>query len=123
MPTISIPLNHNPPTTNYRLLELPPEVESLLGTSTTPALTLDDDPNSPSAVLRTPDRTYALRQKNTSNALMVLSPSSDDSGMAIVATLHEVVELDVLPSTPVHTGSLSHTGSKGKWHEKFGKNR
>ncbi|RCI17407.1 hypothetical protein L249_2891 [Ophiocordyceps polyrhachis-furcata BCC 54312] len=121
--TISIPLNHHPPSTNYRLLELPPEVESLLDTSTYPALTLDDAPGSASAILRTQDRTYALRQKNTSNALLVLSSSSDNAGIAVVATLHEVVELDALPSTPVHTGSLSHTGSRGKWHERFGKNR
>ncbi|RDA94751.1 hypothetical protein CP533_6737 [Ophiocordyceps camponoti-saundersi (nom. inval.)] len=122
MPTISIPLNHNPPTTNYRLLEIPPEVESLLESSTTPALTLDDAPDSASAVLRTPDRTYALRQKNTSNALLILSPSSE-AGIAVVATLHEIVELNALPSTSVQTGPLSHTGSRGKWHERFGKNR
>ncbi|PFH60039.1 hypothetical protein XA68_11523 [Ophiocordyceps unilateralis] len=117
----SIPLNHNPPTTNYRLLELPPEVEALLESSTAPALTLDDNPETSTAVLRTPNSSFLLRQKNTSNALLLLSVVVP--GLAVVATLHETVELTALPSKPADPGSLRHDGSGGRWHERFGRNR
>lgn len=80
------------------------------------------------AVLRTPDKTYAMRQKNTSNALILLKPGGANGGIEAAGTVHETVELDAVTdrtqggsdSVP---GGMRHTGSKGKWHERFGKGR
>ena len=78
-------------------------------------------------MLRTPDKSYALRQKNTSNGLFLLAPcanaSAPEQKLASVATIHETVELDVVPEHPVHVDRLADTGSRGKWHEKFGRGR
>ena len=78
-------------------------------------------------MLKTPNKTYALRQKNTSNALMLLSPhtssSSLEQGLALISGIHETVELDPVPEKTVGAGPLKNTGSKGKWHERFGRNR
>lgn len=83
-----------------------------------------------SAVIKTPTKTYALRQKNTSNALMLLSPtplptSSDgpvEQGISIISTINETVELDTVPDVSAGTAK-GLGGGKGKWHERFGRNR
>ncbi|QPG94661.1 hypothetical protein C2857_006653 [Epichloe festucae Fl1] len=120
-----IKLIHKPDESGYRLLELPPDLVNLLESETAPVLTLESSDNS--AVLRTPDRTYNMRQKNTSNALFLLSPSqSSDSAeqqIAIVSTIQETVELEVVPEHPVRADRLADTGSRGRWHEMFGKGR
>ncbi|KPM45336.1 hypothetical protein AK830_g1136 [Neonectria ditissima] len=122
-----IPLRHIPDDAGYRLIELPPELLSLLESDTAPVLTLESSDTS--ALLKTPNKTYALRQKNTSNALMLLAPrptpDSLEQAVAIVSTIRETVELEVVPDkTPsAASGGLKNTGSKGKWHERFGKNR
>ncbi|KAJ4854791.1 sister chromatid cohesion protein dcc1 domain-containing protein [Trichoderma breve] len=119
--TQKIPLHHRPDDTGYRLIELPPELESLLESENAPVLTLESSESS--ALLKTPDRTYSLRQKNTSNSVILLSPTADQ-GMAAISTIRETVELDVAPQTPVTSGGpLKNTGSRGKWHEMFGKGR
>ena len=79
-----------------------------------------------SAVLRTPEKTYSLRQKNTSNALILLSPANTPAsagqipqlGLSAIATLHETIEL-----TPEDPNAAPVAAVRGKWHEKFGKNR
>ncbi|KAJ3943117.1 uncharacterized protein N0V96_007351 [Colletotrichum fioriniae] len=104
-----IPLTHAPDARGYKLMELPPDLEALL--------TGEDAP------------------KNTSNSLILLAPhsaatppdsSSDDSipvaGLAAIATIHETVEL-VAQTEPQTISNLKNTGSKGKWHEKFGRGR
>jgi hypothetical protein len=80
------------------------------------------------AVLVTPEKRYALRQKNTSNALMVLAPSQAPSsspglvpGLEVVATVHDTVEL--VPESGSTKDSSSSAGTRGKWHEKFSKGR
>ncbi|UKZ79997.1 hypothetical protein TrVFT333_007761 [Trichoderma virens FT-333] len=119
--TDKIPLHHRPDDTGYRLIELPPELESLLESENAPVLTLE--PSETSALLKTPDRTYALRQKNTSNSVILLSPTPDQ-GMAAISTIHETVELELVPqATSTSGGQLKNTGSRGKWHEMFGKGR
>lgn len=86
------------------------------------SLTLESSETS--ALLKTPDRTYSLRQKNTSNSVILLSPTASDQGMAAISTIRETVELDLAPQTPVASGGpLKNTGSRGKWHEMFGKGR
>jgi hypothetical protein len=79
-----------------------------------------------SAVIKTPNKTYALRQKNTSNALMLLSPMSSPSsdepfgqGISIISTIRETVELDTVPEK----AAAKSAPGKGKWHERFGRNR
>ncbi|KAK1446860.1 hypothetical protein CCUS01_02419 [Colletotrichum cuscutae] len=103
-----IPLTHAPDARGYKLMELPPDLEALL--------TAEDAP------------------KNTSNSLILLAPhstapspdSSDDSipvtGLAAIATIHETIEL-VAQTEPQTISNLKNTGSKGKWHEKFGRGR
>ncbi|KAG6038555.1 hypothetical protein E4U41_004092 [Claviceps citrina] len=121
-----ITLIHKPDDSGYRLLELPPDLANLLESSSAPVLTLESSDSS--AVLRTPDKTYNLRQKNTSNALFLLSPHrspdlAEQQQLAIVATLQETVELDAVPDHAVRVDRLLDTGSRGKWHERFGKGR
>lgn len=44
--------------------------------------------------------------------------------MAAISTIRETVELELAPQTPVASGGpLKNTGSRGKWHEMFGKGR
>ncbi|KAM0275724.1 hypothetical protein ACHAQH_007485 [Verticillium albo-atrum] len=115
-----IPLSSAPDGRGYRLFELPPEVESALTSQGPPVLYLKHPDESSTALLSVPGgKTYALQQKNTSNALLILSPSSDASapGITSVATVHEVIEL--LPQAR----GPEEKGIKGKWHERFGKNR
>ncbi|KAM4054559.1 sister chromatid cohesion protein dcc1 domain-containing protein [Hirsutella rhossiliensis] len=121
-----ISLLHQSHDAGYRLLELPPELESLIDSDSAPVLTLDSSSDT-SAVLRTPGNSYVLRQKNTSNALILLSPhlssSSPTQGLLAIATIHETVELDAVNEAATNRAPLKDTGSRGKWHEKFGKNR
>ncbi|KAF6842604.1 hypothetical protein CMUS01_02920 [Colletotrichum musicola] len=124
----SIPLTHAPDARGYKLMELPPELEALLTAEDAPVVNLTSTPSS--ALLKTPDKTYKLLQKNTSNSLILLTPHSSAPepsgipvpGLAAVATIHETIEL-VAQAEPQAISSLKNTGSKGKWHEKFGRGR
>ncbi|KAF4981329.1 hypothetical protein FZEAL_2862 [Fusarium zealandicum] len=123
-----MPVQHNPSSTNYRLIELPPDLQSLLESDSPPVLTIESSDSS--AFLKTPSKTYALRQKNTSNAMMLLSPTpsnpdTPEQGISIVSTIRETVELDVVPekTAGASAGAPKNLGSKGKWHERFGRNR
>lgn len=72
--------------------------------------------------------TYTLQQKNTSNALLLLAPTSSanttapthersvDGGLTAVSTLHETIELVIQAPDQLQK-------AKGKWHERFGRNR
>ncbi len=155
-----IPLFHAPDGLGYKLLELPPELVTLLEAddppvcvssarlshASLPPLPTDVPHRRPAlvltlkshrltlehaeaaALLKTADRTYSLRQKNTSNALMLLSPARDPSSsgaqqvpeaaLAAVATVHETIEL-----VPGGGEAAPATTARGKWHEKFGKTR
>ncbi|PTB39169.1 hypothetical protein M441DRAFT_59256 [Trichoderma asperellum CBS 433.97] len=123
---IKIPLRHKPDDVGYRLIELPPELQSLLESDNPPVLTLESSETS--ALLKSPDRTYSLRQKNTSNSVILLSPlassTSSNQGIAAISTIHETVELELVPEhAAAASGQLKNTGSRGKWHEMFGKGR
>lgn len=112
-----VPLNHAPTTTTYKLLELPPELLALLESDHPPALRLESTPVA--GLVRTPDnKTWSLRQKNTSNALIILQATQDHS-LDAVATVHEMVEL--MPEA--ESAAAPTIAVKGKWHEKFGKTR
>ncbi|KAK0746486.1 hypothetical protein B0T18DRAFT_411742 [Schizothecium vesticola] len=132
-----IPLYHAPRASSlhgYKLLELPDELLALLESDDPPTLTLT--PSSTVALLKTPGpagKTYSLRQKNTSNALILLESVSvpvpvppgqqqQNQGGATVAlrafaTVHETVEL--VPEA----GDVPAVAKRGKWHEKFAKGR
>ncbi|KAF9874634.1 hypothetical protein CkaCkLH20_07771 [Colletotrichum karsti] len=124
----AIPLTHAPDGRGYKLMELPPELEALLTAEDAPAITLTSTPAS--ALLKTPDKTYKLLQKNTSNSLILLTPHSSapsasempTQGLGAIATIHETTEL-VAQTEPQTISNLKNTGSKGKWHEKFGRGR
>ncbi|KAK3400009.1 hypothetical protein B0T20DRAFT_407587 [Sordaria brevicollis] len=81
-PNAGIPLSHAPDGVGYKLLELPPEVVELLESPNPPTLTLHPSPTA--ALLKTTlsdgsPKTYSLRQKNTSNGLILLSPLTHSS--------------------------------------------
>lgn len=128
-----IPLEHAPDGAGYRLLELPPELLALLESESPPTLRLEPPPStapsssSAAALLRTPDgtKTWSLRQKNTSNALILLradaSSGRDGAALHAVATLHETVEL--VPEQQQATRAAAQAAPKGKWHERFGRTR
>lgn len=113
-----------PPTVNPPVRFLAKLTCSLLLRKTT-SLTLESSDGS--AVLRTPDKIYQLRQKNTSNTLFLLSPTpssgSAEQQIAIVSTVQETVELDAVSEHPIRADRLADTGSRGRWHEMFGKGR
>ncbi|KAH8194718.1 hypothetical protein TruAng_011111 [Truncatella angustata] len=118
-----IPLTHAHNGLNYKLLELPPELLALLEADDAPVLTLESSANS--ALIKHGEKTWGLRQKNTSNALMLLSPgetTTDSSqipepGLKAIATVHDTIELIPQASTSIAPVT------KGKWHEKFAKGR
>ncbi|KAF4986500.1 hypothetical protein FGRMN_10812 [Fusarium graminum] len=124
-----MPVQHNPSPASYRLIELTPDLLTLLESDDAPVLRMESSDTS--AVIKTPTKTYALRQKNTSNAMMLLSPTPPPStsstsdgpveqGISIISTIKETVELDTVPDK---AGTPKTVGGKGKWHEKFGRNR
>jgi hypothetical protein len=106
-------------------------------------------PSETAALLKTPSKTYSLRQKNTSNALILLSPhrglllsendrsSTDDNdgeggngtsgaphaGLTTIATVHETIELVPEADVAAGTAAVAAPKPRGKWHEKFGKGR
>lgn len=125
--TVGIPLDHagsSSAAARYKLLELPPELLALLESADPPALRLESTPAA--GLLRAPslNKTWSLRQKNTSNALILLrahAPGSPPSASSLraVATLHETIEL--VPEAEHATAPT--VAARGKWHERFGKTR
>ncbi|GKT45374.1 uncharacterized protein ColSpa_05555 [Colletotrichum spaethianum] len=123
-----IPLTHAPDSRGYKLMELPPELEAMLAAEDAPVVTLTSTPTT--ALLKAEDRTYKLLQKNTSNSLILLAPHASTPpgsdtpavGLGAIATVHETIEL-VAQTEPQTISNLKNTGSKGKWHEKFGRGR
>ncbi|KAK0744972.1 hypothetical protein B0T21DRAFT_448053 [Apiosordaria backusii] len=113
----------------YKLIELPPDLVALLEGENPPVLTISPSPTS--ALLKIPatSKSYSLRQKNTSNSIIILSPTTshdtgertiDGAGVKAIATVHETVEL-----VPVSEASAAPevVKKRGKWHEKFGRGR
>lgn len=85
------------------------------------------EPSDTAGLLKAADKTYSLRQKNTSNALMLLSVNDGslsssqmpEAGLNVIATLHETVEL--VPETA--DAAAPAAVARGRWHEKFGRSR
>ncbi|KAI0682980.1 sister chromatid cohesion protein Dcc1 [Cytidiella melzeri] len=85
----------------FRLLELPPELCSLIESSTNTRsvnslrsprrLTIRGQPDE-DAVLCTPEKTYSLRSIVLSNSVLVVTPSSNSEDVVIREQLHEILE-------------------------------
>ncbi|KAI0120356.1 hypothetical protein F4776DRAFT_665834 [Hypoxylon sp. NC0597] len=119
-----IPLNHAPDGIGYKLLELPPELLALLETENPPVLTIESSTNS--AILKSGTQSWGLRQKNTSNALILLKSSEGttpepsqipETNLKAIATVHDTIELVSEP-----TGKTAPV-ARGKWHERFARGR
>lgn len=96
------------------------------------SLTLEDDSKTGQLVLQTPVGSYEMRQKNSSNPIMVLQAKGRDlsqvkdreiagsgqTGFTIVGQCDETMELLV-----TRTSSIDQSKPRGKWHEKFAKTR
>ncbi|KAI1853381.1 hypothetical protein JX265_000123 [Neoarthrinium moseri] len=116
-------LTHAPDGVGYKLLELPPELLAELESEDPPTLSLES--SSTSAVIKHGDKSWGMRQKNTSNALILLRPAettTDSShipevGLKAVATIHDSVELVSEAAASVAPAA------RGKWHEKFARGR
>ncbi|CEJ92284.1 hypothetical protein VHEMI07944 [[Torrubiella] hemipterigena] len=118
-----ITVKANPSQDGFRLIELPPELETLLTSPDAPVLTFESAGNDTLTVLKTPGKNYILRQKNTSNGLWLLQPHNDpesmQTGLSTIATIHETVELELMKDDP----ETIKPKPKGKWHERFGATR
>ncbi|KUJ06840.1 uncharacterized protein LY89DRAFT_743478 [Mollisia scopiformis] len=117
----------------FKLLELPPELLSLLESEHPPTLTITSskatETTSGYALLCHGDKKYQMRQKNTSNPIMILAPSrtmpteSDDAetfisspSVTTISKIEDTIEL-ILQEAEVKAAP------KNKWHEKFAKSR
>ncbi|KAJ6786313.1 hypothetical protein PWT90_08749 [Aphanocladium album] len=121
-----LPFYNVPDSSGFRLIEIPPEIESLLEGPGAPVLYLEPGPDD-MATLRSPEHTYNLKQKNTSNGLFLIKPytsdaSSPQQGVAAIATVKETVELERVNKMVVKE-QRPITQKAGKWHEKFGRDR
>ncbi|KAI0872936.1 hypothetical protein GGS24DRAFT_413897 [Hypoxylon argillaceum] len=118
-----IPIFHAPDGIGYKLMELPPELLEALESANRPQLRLEASDSS--AVLRFGSKSWALRQKNTSNALILLKPNDltvastqmPQTGLQAISTIHDTIEL-----VPESAGKPV-PAAKGKWHEKFARGR
>ncbi|PQE10165.1 sister chromatid cohesion DCC1 protein [Rutstroemia sp. NJR-2017a WRK4] len=126
----------------FKLLELPPELLALLESDAPPtpppSLTITSSPLPPhhAHLSVSNGKTYLLRQKNTSNPIMILSPSTtfpstedghEDDGDSFVprpavtriASVEDTIEL-----IEKQEGAEKEKPVKvNKWHEKFAKSR
>ena len=112
----------------FKLLDLPPSLLSLLEDSGSRPSTLQLATSSTSsqALLKTPTATYELRQKNTSNPLMVLAPSNTGdgdavenvAGVSIIGKCEDTIEL-IEAKEGEKAEVVTEGKKKGKWHEKF----
>ncbi|TGO37834.1 hypothetical protein BHYA_0088g00310 [Botrytis hyacinthi] len=157
-----IPFTANHTQQPFKLLELPPELLTLLESDVPPTLLITSSPQPPhhAHLLVSPSststststftkKTYLLRQKNTSNPLMLLSPSSTHHSSSTSSTstpqpqpqpsitrigsISDTIELiekeeeingqeNDKEKEPEVTKKTS-TGKVNKWHEKFAKSR
>ncbi|RDW80870.1 hypothetical protein BP5796_05568 [Coleophoma crateriformis] len=75
----------------FKLLELPPELLSVLESENPPTLHIRSETPASHALLHCGEQKYQIRQKNTSNPILILAPSSST---APVHTQLEIPEAD-----------------------------
>lgn len=135
----------------FKLLELPAELLELLESENPPTLVsasivvhsmltdsrlhlrnAESTSGATYALLSTPSKTYRVQQKNTSNPIMILKPSTTSAlndaegsenandiplpSMCSIATVEDTLEL-----LPEETQKVEK--KVNKWHEKFAKSR
>ncbi|KAG0652844.1 hypothetical protein D0Z07_0609 [Hyphodiscus hymeniophilus] len=120
----------------FKLLELPPDLLTALESQNPPILTITSSAPTATtpgyALLNTGSKKYQMRQKNTSNPIMVLKSSrtgptqADDASTFIsqpsvtsIAKIEDTIEL-VLQEAD---GKVNAVPKVNKWHEKFAKSR
>ncbi|OAR03277.1 hypothetical protein LLEC1_03060 [Akanthomyces lecanii] len=121
-----LPFYSIPDSSGFRLIELPAEIQALLEGPSPPVLYLEPGADD-MATLRSPEHTYNIRQKNTSNGMFLIKPCAPDAGsaqqgVAAIATIKETVELERVDKMVIMDRN-PNTKSVGKWHEKFGRSR
>ncbi|PBP23518.1 sister chromatid cohesion protein Dcc1 [Diplocarpon rosae] len=127
--TTDIPFSSSHTQQALKLLELPPELLTLLESSNPPILTITTSPTTGFALLSHGAQQYQMRQKNTSNPLLLLQPSStgptqgDDidtfvprPSVTAVAKIEDTIEL-------ILQEEIKKEVRLNKWHEKFAKSR
>ncbi|KAI9646827.1 hypothetical protein NHQ30_004826 [Ciborinia camelliae] len=138
-----IPFSANHTQQAFKLLELPPELLALLESDTPPTIniTASSTPPQHAHLSVSNGKTYILRQKNTSNPLMLLMPSttqptsssSEEEEDALssfipqpsitrISSVADTIEL--IEKEDDNDVKKDHKPVKvNKWHEKFAKSR
>lgn len=142
-----IPFYNEPDSSGFRLIEVPAEIVAHLESqerpvyaSRSPIKRIGEHMLTPCqrrlylepgaddmATLKSPDKRYSLKQKNTSNGLFLIKPhapdaSSPQQGIAAIATIKETVELEEIREVTI-SNPAPKTQGRGKWHERFGRDR
>jgi sister chromatid cohesion protein DCC1 len=154
--SVDIPFSSSHLQQPFKLIELPPELQALVESDDSPTyvaprsrpligrpplilpsrLTITSFSPSPSApayaLLSAGKKTYQMRQKNSSNPIMILKPSStaptptDDPEIFIpapsvcsIARIEDTIEL--IPQEPEKAEKAM--SKVNKWHEKFAKSK
>ncbi|TVY27294.1 hypothetical protein LHYA1_G003372 [Lachnellula hyalina] len=137
---VDIPFSANHNQQAFKLLELPPEVLALLESDKPPAfdpvllITITSSPATATtpgyAILCSGDKKYQMRQKNTSNPIMILQPSStfpteaDDAASFIpVPSITAIAKIEDTIELIVQEAEAKAPPKVNKWHEKFAKSR
>ncbi|KAI0486132.1 hypothetical protein F4859DRAFT_511130 [Xylaria cf. heliscus] len=141
-----IPVFHAPDGIGYRLMELPPELLEALESPNPPKLSLEA--SATSAVLKCGSQAWGLRQKNTSNALILFRPGDINLAPSQTPQTQQTQQTQQTPQTP-QTPQIPQAQSslrlistihdtielvpestdkpvpptKGKWHERFARGR
>ncbi|THV44507.1 hypothetical protein BGAL_0627g00050 [Botrytis galanthina] len=116
-----IPFTANHTQQPFKLLELPPDLLTLLESDVPPTLLLTSSPQPPhhahllvspssasTSTSTTTKKTYLLRQKNTSNPLMLLSPSTTHHSSSSSSSSSSTSTSQPQPSI-TRIGSISDT--------------
>ncbi|KAH6662977.1 hypothetical protein B0J14DRAFT_281258 [Halenospora varia] len=118
----------------FKLLELPPELLALLESDTPPTFTITSSAPTATtpgyAILCSGDKKYQMRQKNTSNPIMILQPSTtqpaegDDPETFIPApSVSAISKIEDTIELILQEEQAKAPPKVNKWHEKFAKGR
>ncbi|TVY93752.1 hypothetical protein LAWI1_G000890, partial [Lachnellula willkommii] len=129
---VDIPFSANHNQQAFKLLELPPELLALLESDKPPAITITSSPATATtpgyAILCSGDKKYQMRQKNTSNPIMILQPSTtfpteaDDAATFIpVPSITTISKIEDTIELIVQEAEAKAPPKVNKWHEKFAK--
>ncbi|TVY21585.1 hypothetical protein LARI1_G000537 [Lachnellula arida] len=131
---VDIPFSANHNQQAFKLLELPPELLALLESDKPPAITITSSPATATtpgyAILCSGAKKYQMRQKNTSNPIMILQPSTtfpteaDDTATFIpVPSITTISKIEDTIELIVQEAEAKAPPKVNKWHEKFAKSR